>query len=129
MALQAITIADQAYEGALRSVDFIQRYIFPGACIPSVTALCSSMTRASDLRLTDLEDIGPHYARTLSLWRENLLARWDEARAQGHDEEFLRLWEFYFAYCEGGFAERHIGDVQMILERPGARPGPSLRTA
>ena len=122
MALQAITIADQHFESARRSVDFIQRYIFPGSCIPSVTALCSSMTKASDLRLVDLEDIGPHYVRTLALWRENLLARWDDARALGYSDEFLRLWEFYFAYCEGGFAERHIGDVHMVLERPGARP-------
>jgi cyclopropane-fatty-acyl-phospholipid synthase len=80
------------------------------------------MTKASDLRLVDLEDIGPHYVRTLTLWRANLRERWSEALAMGYSEEFLRLWEFYFAYCEGGFAERHIGDVHMILERPGARP-------
>ena len=122
MALQAITIADQRFEEAARSVDFIQRHIFPGSCIPSVTALCSSMTRASDLRLTDLEDIGPHYVTTLAAWRRNLLDRWQEARALGYSEEFLRLWEFYFCYCEGGFAERHISDVQMMLARPEVRP-------
>ncbi len=122
MSLQAITIADQHYESALRSVDFIQRHIFPGSCIPSVTALCSAMTRASDLRLVHLEDIGPHYVRTLEAWRGNLRERWDEARALGFGEELLRLWEFYFCYCEGGFAERHISNVQMLLERPLARP-------
>lgn len=127
MALQAITIADQHYESARRSVDFIQRYIFPGSCIPSVTALCSAMTRESDLRLVDLEDIGPHYVKTLALWRANLRERWPRARAMGYPEEFLRMWEFYFAYCEGGFAERHISDVHMRLERPAARPVRSVR--
>jgi cyclopropane-fatty-acyl-phospholipid synthase len=122
MCLQAITIADQHYASALRSVDFIQRHIFPGACIPSVTALCASMTAASDLRLVHLDDIGPHYARTLAEWRANLHASWDEANALGFGDELLRLWEFYFGYCEGGLAERHISAVQMVLERPLARP-------
>ena len=122
MALQAITIADQYYEQARRSVDFIQRHIFPGSCIPSVTALCSAMTRSGKLRLTDLEDIGPHYVKTLAVWRKNLLERWGDALALGYSDEFLRLFEFYFVYCEGGFAERHIGDVHMVLQREGARP-------
>lgn len=129
MALQAITIADQYFDQASRSVDFIKRHIFPGSCIPSVTALCSSMTKASDLRLTDIEDIGPHYVKTLATWRANLRDRWSEARALGHSEDFLRLWEFYFCYCEGGFAERHISDVHMLLAKPGSRPGREVRTA
>jgi len=124
MALQAITIADQHFDAALRSVDFIQRYIFPGCCIPSVTALCTSIARASDLKPIHMEDIGPHYERTLRLWRENLLARADDARDLGYDDELLRLWEFYFAYCEGGYAERRLGDVQMLLAKPGARQAP-----
>ena len=103
--------------------------MFPGSCIPSVTALCSAMTRASNLRVTDLEDIGPHYATTLAAWRKNLLERWEEARALGYSDEFLRLWEFYLCYCEGGFAERHISDVQMLLAAPGARPDRRLRSA
>ena len=127
MALQAITIADQYFESARRSVDFIQRHIFPGSCIPSVTALSSAMTAASDLRMVDLEDIGAHYVKTLKLWRTNLAERWDDARAMGYSDEFLRMWEFYFAYCEGGFAERHIGDVHMVLQRPGAQAPRSLR--
>jgi cyclopropane-fatty-acyl-phospholipid synthase len=127
MALQAITIADQHYESARRSVDFIQRHIFPGSCIPSVTALGSAMTKASDLRMVDLEDIGPHYVKTLATWRANLSARWSEARAMGYSDEFLRLWEFYFAYSEGGFAERHISDVHMLLQRPGAASSRSVR--
>jgi len=127
MALQAITIADQHYESARDSVDFIQRHVFPGSSIPSVAALCTSMTAASDLRIVDLEDIGPHYVSTLAAWRKNLLGRWDEARALGLSDEFLRMWEFYFCYCEGGFAERHIGAVQTMLARPGARPARRLR--
>ncbi len=129
MALQAITIADQHFDQARRSVDFIKRHIFPGCCIPSVTALCSSMTRASDLCVTDVEDIGAHYVTTLAAWRRNLRERWDDARALGYSEEFLRLWEFYFCYCEGGFAERYIGDVQMLLARPGHRLERTVRTA
>jgi len=127
MALQAITIADQQYEAARRSVDFIQRHVFPGSCIPSVTALCSAATRSSDLRMVELEDIGPHYVKTLATWREALLARTSEAQAMGYSQAFLRQWEFYFAYCEGGFAERHISDVHMLFERPGARPAPLAR--
>jgi cyclopropane-fatty-acyl-phospholipid synthase len=126
MALQAITIADQHYERARRNVDFIRRHIFPGSGIPSVTALSSSMARSSDLKLVHMEDIGPHYARTLAEWRRNLLQRWDDARALELDDRFLRLWEFYLAYCEGGFAERRLGDVQMVLAKPGARHAPLL---
>lgn len=123
LALQAITIADQHFERARRSVDFIQRHIFPGSCIPSVTALTSAATKASDLRLVGLEDIGSNYVRTLGHWRCNLLQNWHHARAMGYSDEFLRMWEFYFAYCEGGFAERHISDVHMVMQRAGGRPG------
>jgi cyclopropane-fatty-acyl-phospholipid synthase len=119
MALQAITIADQYYESTKDEVDFIQRYIFPGSCIPSVTALCTAATKASDLRLIDLDDIGHHYVPTLAAWRHNLHARWDEARALQLDDNFLRLFEFYLMYCEAGFAERHISDVHMVFTRPG----------
>ena len=127
MALQAITIADHLYDAARRSVDFIQAHVFPGSCIPSVSALLSAAARASDLRLEQLDEIGPHYVPTLAAWRANLRARWDEARALGFPEETLRAWEFYFAYCEGGYAEGQLGDVHMVLARPGARvlPVPS----
>jgi cyclopropane-fatty-acyl-phospholipid synthase len=124
MLLQAITIADQRYERARRSVDFIQRYIFPGSCIPSVSVLSASIARASDLRIFHLEDIGPHYARTLREWRHNLFANLAHVRALGYDEQFIRMWEFYFCYCEGGFAERAIGDVQMLLVKPANRLAP-----
>jgi cyclopropane-fatty-acyl-phospholipid synthase len=122
MLLQAITIADQRYEAARKGVDFIKRYIFPGCCIPSVTALAGAATRSSNLRLVHLDDIGPHYATTLRLWRENLFRNLAAVRALGYPEEFIRMWEFYLAYCEAGFAERALGDVQALLLKPEARP-------
>jgi cyclopropane-fatty-acyl-phospholipid synthase len=127
MLLQAITIADQRYDVARKSVDFIQRYIFPGSCIPSVTVMSASITRASDLRLAHLEDIGPHYATTLRLWRENFLRNIEAVRALGYPESFVRVWEFYLCYCEGGFAERALGDVHMLLAKPGNRRDPIRR--
>jgi len=122
MLLQAITTADQRYEGARRGVDFIKRYIFPGCCIPSVTELVAAATRSSDLRLVQLDDIGPHYATTLRLWRENLFGNLAAVRALGYSEEFIRMWEFYLAYCEAGFAERALSDIQALFVKPCARP-------
>ena len=121
MLLQSITIRDQFYEQARRSVDFIKRFIFPGCFIPSVKAIIDSVARATDLKLSHLEDIGPHYARTLKLWREAFLARAADVRAQGYPESFLRMWEYYLCYCEGGFEERQLGDVQMLLTKPLSR--------
>jgi cyclopropane-fatty-acyl-phospholipid synthase len=120
--IQAITIEDHRYAQALKSVDFIKRHIFPGSFIPSVGAMTGAIARASDLRLFNLEDIGPSYALTLRAWRQRFMARLPEVRALGYDERFIRMWEFYLAYCEGGFIERSIGDVHLWLTRPGARP-------
>ncbi|HQS37131.1 MAG: SAM-dependent methyltransferase [Methylotenera sp. 24-45-7] len=119
--IQAITIADQRYESAKKSVDFIQRYIFPGSCIPSNTAMLNSVTNKTDLRLYDLEDIGPHYATTLRMWRENFFAKIDQVRKLGYSEEFIKMWEFYLCYCEGGFEERALGDVHLLLAKPDNR--------
>jgi len=121
MLLQAITIQDQHYEQALRSVDFIQRYIFPGSFIPSIAAMADSIRRATDFKIFHLQDIGPHYARTLAEWRRNFFAHLPQLRALGYSESFVRLWEFYLCYCEGGFAERQLGDVQMLLTKPRSR--------
>ncbi|MHB8381625.1 MAG: class I SAM-dependent methyltransferase [Candidatus Binataceae bacterium] len=118
MLLQAITIADQHYARALRTVDFIKKYIFPGSFIPSVTAITDSITRASDLRLFHLEDLTPNYAETLKHWRLNTFANLDRVKALGYPDEFIRMWEYYLCYCEGGFRERYIGDVQMLLVKP-----------
>jgi len=122
MALQAITITDQAYVAQIRSVDFIRRYIFPGGFIPSIEAITRSVAQASDLRLVHLEDITPHYARTLLAWRERFFANIDAIRNLGHTETFIRMWEYYLCYCEGAFLERYINNVQMILVKPDARP-------
>jgi cyclopropane-fatty-acyl-phospholipid synthase len=116
--IQAITITDQRFEAAKNSVDFIQRYIFPGSNIPSITAMLASITRASDLKLYDLEDIGPHYATTLRKWRESFFANIDAVRSLGYSEQFIKMWEFYLCYCEGGFAERALGDVHLLLTKP-----------
>jgi cyclopropane-fatty-acyl-phospholipid synthase len=124
MLLQSITIRDQHYEQALRSVDFIQRYVFPGACIPSVAALTQRVARCTDMTLLHLEDIGAHYATTLREWRRRFHARLPEVRALGFDDEFVRLWEFYLCYCEGGFEERALGDVQLLLTKPLCRRAP-----
>jgi len=126
MLLQAITIADQHYASALRSVDFIKKYIFPGSFIPSVTAIADSLTRASDLRLFHLEDLTPNYAETLKHWRLNTFANLDRVKALGYPDEFIRMWEYYLCYCEGGFRERYIGDVQMLLTKPRCRRDPIL---
>jgi len=118
MALQAITIGDQIFDRHKRSVDFIKRYIFPGSCIPSITAINNAVARSTDLQLVHLEDITPHYARTLGEWRRRFFANIDAVRTQGFSETFIRMWEYYLCYCEGGFAERYIGDVQLILAKP-----------
>jgi cyclopropane-fatty-acyl-phospholipid synthase len=124
--IQAITIADQRFEAAKNSVDFIQRYIFPGSNIPSNTAMLQSMTKVSDMRLLDLEDIGPHYATTLAAWRENFFANIAQVRQLGYSEEFIKMWEFYLCYCEGGFAERALGNVHLLLAKPENRREPLI---
>jgi cyclopropane-fatty-acyl-phospholipid synthase len=119
--IQAITIEDHRYEQALRSVDFIKRYIFPGSFIPSISAILKSVTGVTNMKLFNLEDIGPSYALTLREWRRRFMAAHNQVRSLGYPERFVRMWEFYLAYCEGGFIERSTGDVQMLLVKPGAR--------
>jgi cyclopropane-fatty-acyl-phospholipid synthase len=119
--IQAITIEDYRYAQALRSVDFIQRHIFPGSFLPSISAMLSALARVSDLKLFNLEDIGPSYALTLHAWRQRFIRQREKVRTLGYPDRFLRMWEFYLAYCEGAFIERSIGDVQMLLVKPRAR--------
>ena len=123
MLLQAITIPDQRFERYRRSVDFIQRYVFPGGCLPSLGAICGSVGRATDLLPVHLEDLTAHYVRTLRHWRDRFRKNLDKVRALDFSEEFIRLWEFYFAYCEAAFHERMIGDIQLLLQKPGCRRG------
>ena len=120
-AIQAITIRDQLFHKAARESDFIKRRIFPGCCIPSIEALVGAARRHSDLNLVQLEDFGPHYARTLELWRTTLKAQSSELLALGYDERFQRLWEFYLSYCAGGFAERALGVAHLVFAKPGWR--------
>lgn len=122
MLLQAITIRDQRYEKAKHSVDFIQRYIFPGGALPSMTVMLDTLTEHTDLNLSHMEDFGLHYARTLRHWRHNLLEHRTELEGLGYDETFFRLWQFYLCYCEGGFLQRAIGTAQLLLAKPAARP-------
>jgi cyclopropane-fatty-acyl-phospholipid synthase len=119
MALQAITIADQRYKHYSRNVDFIQRYIFPGGFLPSISAMTDSMSRHTGLVVRDLFDIGNDYARTLHEWRERVLHYWNGQNARYTDERFRRLWLFYLCYCEAGFRARTISTVQLTAERRG----------
>lgn len=121
MLLQAITLQDQFYSQALKSVDFIQRYIFPGSFIPSINAISNSLTRATDLKIALLEDFGLHYATTLRHWRERFLAVLPAVRKLGYSENFIRMWQYYLCYCEGGFTERQLGLIQALLIKPGYR--------
>ena len=118
MLIQAITITDQRYEQARHNVDFIQRYIFPGSCIPSVTALLNAATKASDLNLIQSQDYGTHYARTLRAWHDTFNQYSDTVSQLGYSDDFKRMWRFYLSYCEGGFAERSIGVNHLVFARP-----------
>ena len=118
MALQAITIPDREFTRHKHSVDFIKRYIFPGSCIPSVEAITKSISSNTDLQLIHFEDITPHYAKTLKLWRERFFANLEKVKEMGFSESFIKMWEFYLASCEGSFKERYNGDVQMIFSKP-----------
>ena len=126
MLLQAITIREQRYEQARNNVDFIQRYIFPGGALPCVQKMLEIVSRDTDMNLLHMEDFGLHYARTLRLWHENFRRAQGRLSELGYDDGFLRLWEFYLCYCEGGFLERTIGTAQLLLAKPGAMPAPLL---
>ncbi len=119
--IQAITIEDHRYQQALESVDFIKRHIFPGSFIPCVSVMVDAAAQSGQMRLLNLEDIGPSYALTLRHWRQRFFERIDAVRGLGYDEPFVRMWEFYLCYCEGGFIERSISDVQLLFARSGNR--------
>lgn len=119
--IQAITIEDYRYRNALRSVDFIKRHIFPGSFIPSISAITGAMARSTDLGLVELFDFGESYARTLRHWRERFESSWDRLAGPAFDQQFRRRWRFYLAYCEGGFLERAISDVHLLMAAPGYR--------
>jgi cyclopropane-fatty-acyl-phospholipid synthase len=118
MLLQAITIDDRAYAAERAKRSFANTHIFPGGCLPSMNVIKRSVSSATDMRLHDSADITDHYVPTLRHWRENFLARRDDVKSLGYDRRFRRMWELYLAYCEGGFAARRIGDVQLLLAKP-----------
>ncbi len=120
--IQAITIEDFRYARALGTVDYIKRYVFPGSFIPSVSAITAAMARSTRLGLVELADFGASYALTLKAWRERFEGAWDRIVELGFDESFRRRWRYYLAYCEGGFAERAISDVHLLMAAPGFRP-------
>lgn len=124
--IQAITMPDHHYGRYLNAPDFINRYIFPGSCCPSLHAISEAVARKTDLRLINLEDISPHYARTLREWRNAFHANLEQVRGLGFDERFIRMWDFYLCYCEGGFAERFTGDLQLLFTKPFYRGEPLL---
>ncbi len=121
MLIQAITIADQRYQQAKRTVDFIQRYIFPGGCLPSNEIIAQCISRNTDMMMVNHHDIGQDYAKTLAEWRKRFHTEIDTVKQMGFDDVFCRMWEFYLCYCEGGFAERAISTAQIVFAKPGAR--------
>jgi cyclopropane-fatty-acyl-phospholipid synthase len=121
--IQAITIVDQRYDQARKDVDFIQRYIFPGSCIPSITALVNASTDASDLNLVQAQDFGSHYARTLKIWQDTFNEKSQQISELGYSDDFKRMWQFYLSYCEGGFEERTIGVNHLVFAKPEAKVG------
>ncbi|KAM7253007.1 hypothetical protein ACFE04_025625 [Oxalis oulophora] len=119
LVLQFISTPDQRYDEYRQSSDFIKEYIFPGACVPSLSRLMSAMAVASRLCVEHLENIGIHYHQTLRCWRKNFMERQSEILELGFDEKFIRTWEYYFDYCAAGFKTHTLGDYQVVFSRPG----------
>ena len=119
--LQFITIEESALEEYRRNPDFIQRYIFPGGSLPSVAVIADHLARDTDMQMTHLRDITRDYALTLANWRERFMAAQSRVSEMGFEQSFIRMWEFYLAYCEGGFRERVISTVQLAFAKPGYR--------
>ncbi len=126
MMLQAITITDRVFERHKNTVDFIKRYIFPGSCIPSIAAMSRAVATGTDLKIDHLEDITPNYPRTLRAWRSKFFENIEKIRRLGFSDTFSRMWEYYLCYCEAGFEERYLGDVQIRLIKPMCRQAPIL---
>ncbi len=124
MLLQAILMAEHRYESYRQSADFIQRYVFPGSCLLSMAAIGKAVAGGTDMRMLHLEDLTPHYPETLRRWRANFQSQRAAIQALGYSQEFARLWEFYLCYCEAGFEERLIGDIQLLLAKPANRRAP-----
>ena len=116
-AMQGITYNDQNFEVYKNSVDFINRYIFPGSCLISINQISEIIKKNTDMIFVDLEDITEHYVTTLKIWRKNFFDKISEIRELGFSQAFINLWEFYFVYCEAGFIEKNIGDYQFVFSK------------
>ena len=128
MVIQAITMTDQRYDQARHAVDYIKRYIFPGGCLPSVSIIAGHLAEDTDLQMVHLRDITEDYAETLAEWHRRFNDSLDTVRDMGFDDRFIRMWQFYLSYCEGGFRERIISTVQLSFAKPGYRfPGSLAR--
>ncbi|MCH1929009.1 cyclopropane-fatty-acyl-phospholipid synthase family protein [Shewanella sp. A25] len=121
MLIQAITISDQRYDSYRKGVDFIQRYIFPGGCLPSVQQMANHLAKRTDMQLWSIDDMGLDYAKTLRDWHSNFDRAASKVQALGYGEDFIRMWKFYLSYCEGGFLERTTSAVHLVAVRPGYR--------
>jgi len=117
MLLQTITMNEQRFAQYLKQSDWIQKYIFPGAQLASLRGILDSLARATRLSLFHAEDMGAHYARTLGAWRERFFDTLAQVRKLGFDDRFIRKWDYYLAFCEGAFLERHISDFQLLLTK------------
>ena len=124
--IQVITIPDQRYEVYRKDCDWIRKHIFPGGHLPSLTAMCAAMTRCSSLIVEEVENIGVHYARTLSDWKERFARHADHQAPLEKRGEFQRKWLYYFCYCQAAFETRTLENLQLVLTRPG---NPSLPQA
>lgn len=122
--LQGIVMPDRRYSQYLRSVDFIQRYVFPGGCLPSMGSILQSVGRVTDLRFVHAEDFGTHYAQTLREWRQRFHERLAEVKSLGYSDHFVRLWNYYLCYCEAAFDERYTGVVQIQFDKPQCQRDP-----
>ncbi|MEH6815373.1 MAG: cyclopropane-fatty-acyl-phospholipid synthase family protein [Pseudoalteromonas distincta] len=118
MLIQAITIGDQRYKHYLKNSDFIQQYIFPGGCLPSLNEMSEQIKNNTDMVIHTVNDIGAHYARTLADWRSRFIKSWPDLDRSKFDERFYRLWLFYFAYCEGAFRARATSTVHLMARKP-----------
>ncbi|KAG6759195.1 hypothetical protein POTOM_035667 [Populus tomentosa] len=119
LVLQSTSIADERYDEYRRSSDFIKEYIFPGACVPSLSRITSAMGVASRLSVEHVENIGSHYYLTLRCWKKYFLENKSKILAMGFDERFIRTWEYYFDYCAAGFKSCTLFNYQIVFSRPG----------
>lgn len=118
MLIQSITIDDRRYESYANSVDFIQKYIFPGGFLPSQLVINNQLKKHTDLSIADVHDIGLDYAKTLNDWHTAFMSQKSALNDDGYDERFIRMWKYYLNYCEGGFLERAISTVQLVMRKP-----------